>query len=282
MTDIADPTASFTQRQLNEAAVYDERVAALAAALTDDDLRVDPVDPPYPNREHVDFMSYAFQRLGPLAGRRVLETGCGTGSLSVWFGLQGADAVGIDVSTGNVGIAERRAQVNGVAERARFLTVPVEELDLPDGSFDAVIGNQVLHHFELPEAMANIRRLLAPGGTAVFCEPVLFLPDAARRARNSRLVTRRFPSVADTPDERSISLADVEIIRRHFDSFEMVPFQLTTRIQNFRPLGDSTFARLERVDRMLLKRVPPLRRLCRYVVFVVAEKPASRGPERSN
>ncbi len=276
-----DHSVAPTQRQLNEAHVYDERAAALAEKLSDDDLRLDPATPPFPNREHIDFLTFALERLGSLAGRRVLETGCGTGTLTTWFAMQGARSVGIDVSNGNLGVAERRARVNGVASSATFLNAPVERLDHADGSYDAIIGNQVLHHFELPEAMANISRLLAPGGTAVFCEPVLFVPEIFRWLRNSRAVTRFFPSVADTPDERSLSMREVEIIKSAFGSFEMHPFQLTTRVQNFRPLSDDAFARLERVDRIILK-LPVSRRLSRYVVFVVSGAPGTINLEEGS
>ncbi|HET9728590.1 MAG TPA: hypothetical protein VFR41_04170, partial [Acidimicrobiia bacterium] len=57
-----------TPRQQREAALYDERAATLP--VRDDDLRVDPAQPPYPNREHVDFLDYLFDRLGDPAGKR--------------------------------------------------------------------------------------------------------------------------------------------------------------------------------------------------------------------
>ena len=104
-------------------------------------------------------------------------------------------------------------------------------------------------------------------GLALFIEPVLFLPDWVRTVRYSRAVTRFFPSRTDTPDERSIDLRDLARIRGAFGGMEVHPFQLTTRLQNFVDLSDPTFARLERLDRALLKRVPGASRLTRYVVL---------------
>lgn len=268
--DVQDPTSpeSRTVRQVHEAGVYDERARLLYERATDEALVLDPSTPPFANREHVDFLTFALEKAAPLAGRRILETGCGSGALSVYLGLVGAEVVGVDVSAEMLAVARRRAAANGVGDRVQFLATPIEEVADPDGSFDVVIGNQVLHHFYLERAMVNIRRLLSPGGVAVFCEPVLFLPEVFRRVRNSRACTRVFPSRVDTPDERSLGIAEIELIRSFFAGSEMRPFQVTTRLQNFVELSDPWFARLSKVDGLLL-RSDVLQRLCRYVVLVL-------------
>ncbi|HLQ61009.1 MAG TPA: class I SAM-dependent methyltransferase [Candidatus Acidoferrales bacterium] len=264
----------LSHRQRVEAAVYDARTREHFAALTDAGLVVDAARPPFPNRDHVDFLGFALDRLQPLAIKRVLEAGCGTGALSVYLALRGARVTGVDVSAENIALARRRAAVSGA--EVDFRAVAVELLDDADASYDAIIGNQVLHHFELGEAMPNLRRLLRPGGQAVFCEPVLLVPDWLRRIRDSRAVTRFLPRLVDTPTERSISPGDVEVVRGTFPELRLHPFQLLTRIANFRPLGDAGFGRLSRVDRFLLKRVPPCRRACRYAVFELCPDPTTK------
>ena len=272
---MSKPAPIHTVRQQHEADVYDTRARDLMAGIDDEELGVDPDVPPYPNREHVEFLDLVLGRLGPLEGKRVMEVGCGSGALTTYLALRGATAVGIDVSVGMLEVAERRAAVNGVQRRVELVTGGVEDLDHPDGSYDAVIGNQVLHHLDLPRAMPNIARMLAPTGEACFVEPVLFLPRFAERLRYSPAVTRRFPSRRDTPDERSLDLEDIERVRAHFARSEVYPFQCTTRLQNFHHLSDRWFHRLERFDRALLARVPMSRRLCRYVVLVLAGLPAA-------
>lgn len=262
-----DPTRTIRQR--HEAEVYDARATELARALDDADLLVDAAHPPYPNREHVEFLDFLFGRLGDVRGKRILEVGCGSGTISTYLALRGAESVGVDVSDGMLALARRRAEVNGVAERTTFLASPVEDLAEPDASFDAVLANQVLHHLDLPRAMPNIARLVGDRGEALFVEPVLFVPDWVRRARYSRAVTRFFPSRADTPDERSVDLQDLATIRNAFTRSEIRPFQLTARLQNFVTLGDATFARLEHLDRRLLE-VPGAWHLARYVVLVLS------------
>lgn len=266
------PDAAATARQRTEAAVYDERVRETLARIPDDDLLVGRVRPPYPNREHIDFLDFALQRLAPLRGSRILEVGCGTGALSTYLALQGAEVVGVDVAGENIAVARRRARVSGA--EVDFRDVPVELLREPDASFDGIIGNQVLHHFELGDAMPNLQRMLKRTGRGVFCEPVLLIPPPLRRLRDSRAVTRVLPRRVDTPTERSISPADLRFICDTFPASHLYPFQLTARLQNFVELDDRWFSRLERADRVLLRRVAPLRRMARYVVVEVANDPS--------
>ena len=271
---------SLEDRHAHEAEIYDAMAVDLLATLGDDDLRVDPRQIPFHNREHVDYLSAAVRSIWPLEGKRVLEVGAGGGSLAVWLALQGAEVTGIDVSAGILDVARKRAAVSGVADRTRFVHAPIETYAVPEGEapFDAIIGNNVVHHFELDLAAANLRRLLAEDGTAVFCEPVLFLPEVVRTVRNSAPVARRFPLHTHTPDERSLSQADLDVLGETFASVTWSPFQVLCRLQNFVELSDPVWDRLERTDRWLLRRVPPTRRLCRMVVLELSgTTPAARA-----
>ena len=95
------------------------------------------------------------ERLAP--GKRVLELGCGAGSLTYLLGQAGFDARGLELGTAAIEVA-----------RARFgITVdrgPLEEQD-GLGRFDAIVAVDVLEHLPRPLAtMALCRRRLGPGG----------------------------------------------------------------------------------------------------------------------
>jgi SAM-dependent methyltransferase len=82
------------------------------------------------------------------AGSRVLEVGCGDGSLVDHLAANGLDAVGVDP----------RAPA-----RPRLIREPVEQV-ASIGRFDAVCAVMALHHTELEPVLAAIVRLLRPGG----------------------------------------------------------------------------------------------------------------------
>lgn len=260
---------AIVDRHAHERETYDAMAKSLLAEASDDELRVMSDRIPFANREHVEFLSFAIDALGPLAKTRILEVGAGGGSLAVWLALQGAEVTGIDVSAGILEVAAKRAALSGVGGQVRFVHSAVEEFEDPDDSFDLVIGNNVVHHFERDAAMSNLARMLRPEGRAVFCEPVLFLPDIVRRARYSELVRRRFPPHTHSPDERSLNRADLAVMDKHFASVAWRPFQMLCRLQNFVELSDPTWNRLEAVDRIVLEHFGFARWLARMIVLTL-------------
>jgi 2-polyprenyl-3-methyl-5-hydroxy-6-metoxy-1,4-benzoquinol methylase len=260
---------SLHDRHSHESETYDAMAVTMLATMSDDELRVRADRIPFHNREHVDYLSFAVEQMGPLTGRRVLEVGAGSGMLAVWMALQGAEVTGIDVSQGILEVAAKRAEVSGVGDRTRFVHRPIEEFDDPDDHYDLVIGNNVVHHFERDPAMANLARLLRTDGRAAFCEPVLFLPGFARSIRYSPPVSRHFPPHTHTPDERSLDRGDLAVMERHFGSVTWRPFQLLCRLQNFAELSDPTWNRLEAIDRVVLGHVRAARWLARMIVVTL-------------
>jgi 2-polyprenyl-3-methyl-5-hydroxy-6-metoxy-1,4-benzoquinol methylase len=267
------PLLTIEDRHDHEAETYDTMAKEILSTWSDDQYRIDRDTIPFANREHVDFLTAAIDKIRPLAGRRILEVGAGGGSLAVWLALQGAEVVGIDVSGGILEVARKRARISGVEDRTTFVHAAVETFDPRDEgmspTFDAVIGNNVVHHFERDQAMANLVLLMAPGAVAVFCEPVLFVPEWLRQLRNSGPVTRRFPPHTHTPDERSLDAGDFAIMSRWFRHVEWEPFQLLSRLQNFVELSDPAWNRLESLDRRILRTVPVTRKGCRMVVVTL-------------
>ena len=240
-------TVETHDRHDHEAETYDAMAEWILATWEDDDYLIAPGPIPFANREHVDYLTDAIDQIRPLAGRRILEVGAGGGTLAVWLAHEGAEVVGIDVSSGILDVARRRA----------------------GGGFDAIIGNNVVHHFDRDLAMARIATLLRPGAIAVFCEPMLFVPEPVRALRYSSMVARRFPPHTHTEDERSLNDGDLEVMAKHFRHVAWKPFQLSARLQNFVELSDAWWNRLEAFDRRFLAAVPVSRRTCRMAVITL-------------
>jgi ubiquinone/menaquinone biosynthesis C-methylase UbiE len=93
------------------------------------------------------------------AGVRVLDVGTGTGVAAAAAIAVGADAVGIDQSTGMLRV--------GRTARPAVRVAAAEAIDLPfrDGAFDAVIANFVIAHFtKYQTALFDMVRVMRPGG----------------------------------------------------------------------------------------------------------------------
>jgi ubiquinone/menaquinone biosynthesis C-methylase UbiE len=101
--------------------------------------------------------------------RRSLEIGAGTGYFTLNLlraGLIG-EATCTDISPGMLRTLAANAEGLGLEVRTR--PADAEELPFDDESFDLVLGHAVLHHIpDLPRAMSEFARVLAPGGAIVF------------------------------------------------------------------------------------------------------------------
>jgi ubiquinone/menaquinone biosynthesis C-methylase UbiE len=189
-----------------------------------------------------------------IAGKRVLEYGCGTGSSAFDLARSGATVVGIDISPVAIEMAARKAEEEGVGNSTEFQLMNAEELEFPDSSFDLICGTGILHHLDLEKSYSEIARVLAPGGRAVFSEPLGHNP-LINWYRN------RTPHMR-TPDEHPLLARDLEMARKYFPTVDMRFFQLCSLgVVPFRstPLFKPLYAVAEGVDRVMMKVVPGLK-----------------------
>jgi len=101
---------------------------------------------------------------GDVAGRRILDAGCGSGPISAALRDRGAIMTGFDSSTRMVELARQRLG-DDADLRVADLGSP---LPFPDGTFDDVIAALVLHYLEDWTApLAELRRVLTPGGRLI-------------------------------------------------------------------------------------------------------------------
>ncbi|WP_331742648.1 class I SAM-dependent methyltransferase [Streptomyces sp. NBC_01006] len=101
---------------------------------------------------------------GEVAGRRILDAGCGSGALSAALRERGAVVTGIDASAGMLALARRRLG-DGVALHVVDLS---DRLPFDDGAFDDVVASLVLHYVEdWGPTLAELRRVLRPGGRLI-------------------------------------------------------------------------------------------------------------------
>jgi SAM-dependent methyltransferase len=151
-----------------------------------------------------------FWKTTDVKGATVLDYGCGTGEFSLVLAGRGARVFGIDISS------ELLAQARSTAARVcngdspKFVTGDAHHTPFHDGMFDFVVGNGALHHLDLDKAFQEVARVLKPGGLAVFMEPMYSHP--------LLWMLRRLTPSSHTPDERPLTLADIERARQWFPS----------------------------------------------------------------
>jgi ubiquinone/menaquinone biosynthesis C-methylase UbiE len=127
------------------------------------------------------------------AGLTVLELGCGTGVFTRYFAESRCELVAIDISPD---LLERARSRLGLSE-VRLRVEDAEQLSFADATFDRVVGSSVLHHLDLQRALAEIYRVLKPGGRMAFAEPNMLNPQIALQRTIPAL--RRWAQ--ETPEE---------------------------------------------------------------------------------
>ena len=194
------------------------------------------------------------EQLGDVSGKRLLDLGCGVGKHSVFFAKLGADVTAIDISPRGIENLKRRAAHNNVDVDARLMACPTT---LPDHSFDLIFGVGIVHHVGLDECLNEVRRLLKPGGRAVFFEPMgnSRSVEAAKKWLHDRFANR-LDLEPITDHETVLNWSDVKKYRKNFRSVTMYPYELMYRVRKFfpSPLWNVFWV----TDHHLLKWVTPL------------------------
>lgn len=101
----------------------------------------------------------------PHAPADALDLGTGTGTLARWWARQGYRVTGLDPDVRMLEAAAMQGEKGGFS--MTWVRGTAEALPFPDQSFDLISAGQCWHWFEAPQACAEIRRCLRPGGMVV-------------------------------------------------------------------------------------------------------------------
>ena len=171
-------------------------------------------------------LDYICRKLRLRPGERLLDIGCGWGSLIRHAARRyGVEAVGITLSARQAELAEERIRADGLAGRCRVELRDYRELDEPEG-FDKLVSVGMFEHVAeavLPAYFGQAWRLLRPGGTFLnhgISRPVRQPP----RRGPSFLQKYVFPDGELVPvgkaallaEEAGFEVRDVESLREHY------------------------------------------------------------------
>lgn len=220
------------------------------------------------------------EKLGDVAGKRILELGCGAGEASVYFAKRGAIVTATDISGAMLALVAKVAGRHRVAVATQKCLS--DHLPFDDRSFDIVYAANLLHHVELEPTLAEVRRVLKVGGTFVCWDPLDHNPVIN--------IYRRMASGVRTSDEHPLKMSDLGRFRAFFPEVSydatwlltlwiFLRFYLIERVdpnqerywkkilvEHERLAGP--YRRLERIDGWLLGLFPFLKRYCWNIVIV--------------
>ncbi|HJM72402.1 MAG TPA: class I SAM-dependent methyltransferase [Acidimicrobiales bacterium] len=118
-----------------------------------------------------DFPVAGIERLVALgigiSGQRLLDLGCGTGTLARQFASRGCTVTGVDIDVRMLAAARDLAAEADL--QIEWLECHAEETGFSPGSFDVITAAQCWHWFDGEAAASEVRRLLLAGGLVAVC-----------------------------------------------------------------------------------------------------------------
>lgn len=110
----------------------------------------------------------SFYDFGLPKGSRILDAGCGIGVCSRYYARKGYRVHAVDLAPQAVEMTRKSFELFGLEGSAEVGNV--EKLAYPDGFFDGLVSNGVIHHTPNTEkAVEEFYRVLKPGGVAFCC-----------------------------------------------------------------------------------------------------------------
>jgi SAM-dependent methyltransferase len=209
-------------------------------------------------------LQVAFAWLGNLRGKRVLELGCGPGDYTIMLARRGAQVTAIDIAPAGLWITRQRARANQVDKAVQTAWLPAETLAFAPGTFDWVVGFGLLHHANPLAVGPEIRRVLRPGGRALFREPLGTNPllEFVRQWVPYRAKHRSL-------NENPLTEQAMAAMGQHLQTTRVRELYLFSMIS--RAVGhEMSFPALWCLDEFLLKKFSFTRRWCRYVLVEYA------------
>lgn len=188
----------------------------------------------------------------------VLEYGCGDTRKFLTLGASVRSLQAIDISDAAI----ERAKSENTRNNVGLHVMDAMNMTFADNSFDLVFGSGIIHHLDTEIAVREIARVLRPGGTAIFWEPL---------GHNPVFNTyRHFTPQARTPDEHPLVSKDFRIMAQHFSTLSVKYYGLTTLatvpIRN-RKFGRTSLRLTRRFDRALFS-IPGVKQLAWFSIVV--------------
>jgi len=237
------------------------------------------IDPPAYREQAAPLLRALLDSLGEVAGKTVLDLGCGNGELSVYAAKRGATVWAVDFSDSGVRNTATLPDHNGVGGRVHAVVLDAMAVADLGEEFDLVMGKNVLHHLEpFEDFVATLHGILRPNGRGVFLEnsarnPLLML---ARRFRGRYGIAQ----FGDN-DEHPVQPAEIDLLRGRFSEVRVTfPVFVFFRKLASHALRGNSLARvtLRSLDDALGAVLPFVRRYSYYQIIEVVSGAASAGP----
>jgi len=197
-------------------------------------------------------VGFILERLGDVRNKAIFDSGCGSGTMSVFFALQGSRVTGIDIDGAKIDQATHLANTFGVEDRCLFVQGSSESTGIEAGSIDIVFSESTIQYMERATAIHEYLRILKPDGSLALVENLPYNPLINLYRLRRRLFTR---TQAERDYVRSIrgylNFHDIHWLGNHFRSVESRHYHLLRMLSIYPRERFRNSSLAERLDRLV-------------------------------
>ncbi|MEE9323677.1 MAG: class I SAM-dependent methyltransferase [Candidatus Aenigmarchaeota archaeon] len=182
-----------------------------------------------------------------LRGKKVLEIGCGMGTMASQFAKEGAKITALDITHKAIEITNRRFNLFNL--EGNLEVADAENLPFPDNTFDFVFSWGVLHHTpDTQKAIDEVYRVLKPGGktaimlyhknSLIYYYHILFKKGILKmeilKHPKKKIVSRYtdFPDIGGSPLAKVYTRDDIRDVFGKFRNIEIRAFPMKGEMEN--------------------------------------------------
>jgi SAM-dependent methyltransferase len=210
---------------------------------------------------------YFFSILSNIRNKRVLSVGGGVDRYALFLAQNNNEVTSIDVSPEAGRKTLELAKEHGLEKKVRAITGSCEEMSFCS-RFDVVVSRHALHHMNFVRALTAIKCALVPGGSFLAEEPICLT--GFIRFFHNRVPFHPEP-LCFTEDEFEFSTNELNQISATFHNVSFYYADFIMRESIMYVMYKAGLKKLlpcfGRLDAVMLKRLPFLRKFCSYVIM---------------
>lgn len=203
-------------------------------------------------------------------GKSIIVVGCAEGGVTPLAKAGAKKVLGIDIASEPIKKLNESIEKENLSDIASAVVGNAESLDVPKDSYDVICCLGVLHHLHIEKAAESWSNALNRDGMVLMEEPMALNPIVA--------LYRLFTPKMRTADEHPLVPGDIRLLRKYFSKVDVHGYVLFSIFSLFfvyvyksEKLRDKSVRFLEKIDRMLLKRLKFLNYFCWTSVIVLKE-----------